>query len=43
MYNNFMQWKKVEPSKGKVLISDDEIYKFWLKWVRENQEINTIP
>ena len=37
MYNNLPQWKKVGTSKGKVYIKpDDEIYLYWLKWVREN-------
>ena len=38
MYNNIPMWKKMGSSKGKVLIKpDDEIYLYWLKWIRENQ------
>jgi len=37
MYNGIPHWKKIGTSKGKVYIKpDDEIYSYWLKWVREN-------
>ena len=38
MYSNLALWKKCGSSRGKVYIKpDEEIYSYWLKWVRENQ------
>jgi len=37
MYNGIPLWKKIGTSKGKVYLKpDNEIYSYWLKWVREN-------
>jgi len=37
MYNGIPHWKKLGTSKGKVYLKpDNEIYLYWLKWVREN-------
>ena len=38
MYSNLVLWKKCGSSRGKVYIKpDEEIYSYWLQWVRENQ------
>ena len=37
MYNSIPLWKKVGESKGNVyLVPDDEIYKFWMHWLKKH-------
>ena len=37
MYNSIPLWKKVGESKGNVyLVPDDEIYKFWMSWLKKH-------
>ena len=37
MYNGIPLWKKMGESKGKIILKpDEEIYHFWLRWLKEN-------